>query len=241
MEERLQKILARAGFGSRRQCEKLISEGRIRVDGRIVSRLGTKVDPETQNITLDGRPAKIEKLVYYLVNKPKGYVCTSDERSADPRVIDLVPRTAGRFFTVGRLDKDSLGLIIVTNDGEFANLVMHPRYGIHKAYIATVEGNVSGEDTEKLESGVHLSDGRTLPARVRVVHRSHGATTLKITVREGRNRLIRRMLAKLGYKVRLLRRIAVGQITAKGLKIGETRTLGRRELESVYEMAKKKR
>lgn len=238
MEDRLHKVMAHAGVGSRRTCETYIAEGRVRVDGKVVTQMGTKVDPEVRKITFDGRPIHVRRNVYYLVNKPKGTVCTNDERSPEPRVIDLVPQQKERLFTVGRLDKDTVGLIIVTNDGDLSNFLTHPRYGIRKAYVAAVDGYIQPEDLEKLEQGVYLSDGRTLPAQVKLINRGPQASTVRIEVKEGRNRLIRRMLAKLGYKVRSLRRIAIGPITMRGLKVGNTRLLNKNEVALLYKIAK---
>jgi 23S rRNA pseudouridine2605 synthase len=229
--ERLQKILAHAGLGSRRACEELISEGRVTVDGQVVRQLGTRVDSATARIAVDGEPIKLETNVYYAVNKPKGHVSTSSDPAGRPRVADLLPEIPQRVYTVGRLDEDSTGLMILTNDGELANRLAHPRYGVEKTYRALVAGHPQHDTIARLTEGIWLSDGKVRAKRARVVGRQGQATMLELVLAEGKKREVRRMLAKLGHKVMSLNRIAVGPITLQGLGAGECRPLSRREID----------
>jgi len=237
--ERLQKILARAGAGSRRACETLIAEGRVSVDGEVVTRLGAKADPETQDIRLDGHRLRAEVPEYWIVNKPKGVVCTNRDPAGRPRAVDLMKETRARLFPVGRLDADSKGLLIMTNDGAFANRIAHPRYEVPKTYLATVLGRVTGQDIERLLRGVSLSEGRARTARVRVLKRGTSRSVLEITLREGRNRQIRRMLARLCHPVRDLVRTRIGRINLRGLGPGRARRLTPQEVKYLKELASK--
>ncbi|MBV8487647.1 MAG: rRNA pseudouridine synthase [Planctomycetaceae bacterium] len=235
--ERLQKILAHAGLGSRRACEEYISQGRVTVDGQVVRELGTKVDPGKVTIAVDGERIQLEKMVYYAVNKPKGYVSTNDDPAGRPRVIDLLPEVPERVYSVGRLDEDSTGLMILTNDGELANRLAHPRYGVEKTYRALVAGTPSRETLAKLTEGIWLSDGKVRARHVRVVGTQGEATTLELVLAEGKKREIRRMLAKLGHKVMSLTRIALGPIVLKGLPPGEHRRLSATEIDLLRKIA----
>jgi 23S rRNA pseudouridine2605 synthase len=235
--ERLQKILAHAGLGSRRDCEEYISQGRVTVDGQVVRELGTKVDPEKATIAVDGERIHLEKMVYYAVNKPKGYVSTNDDPAGRPRVIDLLPEVPERVYSVGRLDEDSTGLMLLTNDGELANRLAHPRYGVEKTYRALVAGAPSRETLAKLTEGIWLSDGKVRAQQVRVVGTQGEATTLELVLAEGKKREIRRMLAKLGHKVMTLTRIALGPIVLKGLSPGEHRPLSATEIDLLRKAA----
>ena len=235
--DRLQKVLAHAGLGSRRACEDLILQGRVTVNGATIRVLGTKVDPAAARITVDGEPIKLETVVYYAVNKPKGYVSTNFDPSGRPRVVDLLPEIPQRVYTVGRLDEDSTGLLILTNDGELANQLAHPRYGVEKLYRALVAGLPTREMLAKLTEGVWLSDGKVRAKRVRIVGRQGQATMLELVLAEGKKREIRRMLSKLGHKVMALNRIAVGPISLKGLAVGECRPLSRNEVDLLQKVA----
>ncbi len=234
--ERLQKILAQAGLGSRRGCEELILQGRVTVDGQVVRELGTKVDPAAK-IAVDAEPIRLEPMVYYAVNKPEGYVSTNFDPSGRPRVVDLVPDIPERVYTVGRLDEDSTGLMILTNDGELANRLAHPRFGVEKLYRALVAGMPAPDTLSKLTEGVWLSDGKVRAKRARIAGRQGQATVLELVLAEGKKREIRRMLAKLGHKVMSLTRMAVGPITLKGLPVGECRPLTRHEVELLHKVA----
>ena len=227
--ERLQKILARAGVASRRACEELLTEGRVTVDGRAVSELGAKADSRTQDIRLDGRRLRPEPLQYWILNKPKGVVCTNDDPAGRKRVLDLMGHVRARVFPVGRLDADSKGLLLVTNDGDLANRLAHPRYEVPKTYIAEVSGQATGAVLEQVRGGVHLSEGPTGPADVRVLKRHPQSALLEITIRRGLNRQVRRILARTGLKVRRLTRVAIGEIRLGNLKSGQTRPLSRDE------------
>ena len=235
--ERIQKILAHAGLGSRRDCEEYISQGRVTLDGQVVRELGTKVDPDKVTIAVDGERIQLEKMVYYAVNKPKGYVSTNDDPAGRPRVIDLLPEVPERVYSVGRLDEDSTGLMILTNDGELANRLAHPRYGVEKTYRTLVAGAPSRETLAKLTEGIWLSDGKVRAQHVRVVGTQGEATTLELVLAEGKKREIRRMLAKLGHKVMSLTRIALGPIVLKGLSPGEHRHLSATEIDLLRKVA----
>ena len=235
--ERLQKILAHAGLGSRRECEEFITQGRVTVDGKVARELGTRVDPAHATIAVDGERIHLEKMVYYAVNKPKGYVSTNHDPSGRPRVIDLLPEVPERVYSVGRLDEDSMGLMILTNDGELANRLAHPRYGVEKTYRALVAGTPSREVISKLTEGIWLSDGKVRAKRARVVGTQGEATSIELVLAEGKKREIRRMLAKFGHKVMSLTRIAIGPVALKGLGLGEHRHLSRTEVELLRKVA----
>ncbi len=235
--ERLQKVLAQAGLGSRRGCEELVLQGRVTVNGAIVRQLGTKVDPAASRIAVDGEPIRLEPMVYYAVNKPEGYVSTNFDPSGRPRVVDLLPEIPERVYAIGRLDEDSTGLMILTNDGELANRLAHPRFGVEKLYRALVAGMPDVDLITKLTEGVWLSDGKVRAKRARIAGRHGQATLLELVLAEGKKREIRRMLAKLGHKVMSLNRVAVGPITLKGLPVGECRPLTRHEVELLHKVA----
>ena len=236
--QRLQKVLAAAGVGSRRNCEELITAGRVEVDRKTVTELGTRVDPAKQEIRVDGVPLPKVRLVYYAVHKPPGVVCTNRDPSGRPRVIDLMPRTKARLFAVGRLDLHSEGLILVTNDGELADRVTHPRYGVAKTYRVLVAGRPSRSVLERLRRGVRLAEGTTRIESVRVRSHRKESTTLEMRLREGRNREIRRVLAKVGHKVLRLVRIAVGPVRLGKLRPGASRELTPKELQALRRAAK---
>ncbi len=239
--ERLQKVLAAAGIESRRRCEELVAEGMVSVNGRVVQSLPAWVDPAEDEITVDGRRLpKAERKVYVMLNKPRRCVTTCDDPSGRRTVVDLVDHPlVRRLFPVGRLDFETAGLLLLTNDGDFANSLAHPRYGVDKTYRAKVRGEVSHEDVERLAKGVYLADrkkGHTSGARragaieIAILRRDREKTTLEITLKEGRNRQIRRMLAFLGHPVVRLERTRMGPVKMKGLRRGEWRELTRDEL-----------
>ena len=228
--QRLQKVLAAAGLGSRRQCEDLITAGRVEIDRRVVTELGTRVDPVAQQVRVDGVPLVKPKLVYFAVNKPVGVLSTNRDPSGRPRVIDLVPARDARLFTIGRLDLHSEGLILVTNDGELANRLTHPRYGVSKTYRVVVAGRPERDVLAKLVQGVHLAEGVARAERVDIKSFHKESAVLEMVLREGKNREIRRVLAQLGHKVERLTRIAVGPIRLGNLPAGASRRLTREEV-----------
>jgi len=223
--ERINKVLAAAGLGSRRDVEELILEGRVQIDGQIVDELGARVDRDRHEILVDGEPLPDPKRLYFAVNKPTGVVSTARDPAGRPRVTDLLPASLGRLFNVGRLDMASEGLILLTNDGELANRLAHPRYGVTKTYQVQVAGQPSHQLITELRRGVHLSEAFARPVSVRVKSRRKQSTVLEIVLDEGRNREIRRMLARLGHKVQRLRRVAVGPVRLGELPTGAYRPL----------------
>jgi 23S rRNA pseudouridine2605 synthase len=223
--QRLNKFLAHAGVGSRRHCDDLIAQGRVSVDGQTVRELGTQVDPESQQVCVDGKPIRAERLVYWLVNKPRGYLCTNNDPDGRPLAVELVPHVDQRVYTVGRLDEESEGLLLLTNDGDLAHQLMHPRFGVFKTYLVQVAGKPTREDLEQLLKGVYLSDGHVRARRVKRLKSQGESTWLEIVLNEGKNREIRRMLARLEHKVLRLRRIAIGPIHLDRLRPGKSRRL----------------
>lgn len=228
--ERLQKILADAGLGSRRACEELITAGRVEVDREMVVVLGTRVDPAKQEIRVDGEPLPKRNKVYYAVNKPPGVVTTHRDPAQRKRVVDLVPADPAAMIAVGRLDMNSEGLILVTNDGELANRLTHPRYGVSKVYRVQVVGRPQRETLAQICRGVHLAEGLAQAKSAKVKSHHKQSTVLELVLTEGRNREIRRMFAALGHKVIRLVRIAVGPIRLGELPTGSYRPLTRQEV-----------
>ena len=234
--ERVQKLLARAGLGSRRACEELIRAGRVTVDGAVTT-LGDRADPERQRLALDGVPVVIRAdLVYYLLNKPPGVVTTARDPQGRPTVVELVPAEP-RVFPVGRLDFDTEGLLLLTNDGDLAQLLAHPRHGVDKTYLAEVHGDAGDGALARLRSGIELDDGPTAPARVRLTSRASGRSALELTIHEGRKRQVRRMCAAVGLPVTRLVRTRIGPITDTRLVPGAWRALTRAEVRALYEAA----
>ena len=236
--ERLNKVLAHAGIGSRRQCDELIAAGRVSVDGQPVRELGAKVEP-TRDIRVDDQPIRTEARVYWMVNKPRGFLCTNHDPAGRPLATDLVPKVHERVYTVGRLDEDSEGLLLLTNDGDLANRLMHPRFGVEKTYLVQVAGTPSHEDIGKLLRGVWLSDGHVRARRVKKLRKQGESTWLEIALSEGKNREIRRMLAKLGHKVMGLKRLAIGPVRLGHLKTGKARRLAANELTALRHCAER--
>ncbi|MFW5879130.1 MAG: pseudouridine synthase [Myxococcota bacterium] len=228
--ERLQKVLARAGVASRRQSEDLIVQGRVKVDGRVVTELGSRVDPERDRIEVDGRLLSLQELVYYVLNKPPGVVTTLDDPEGRPSVGALLREIPERVYPVGRLDYDAEGVLIVTNDGELANRLMHPRYGVRRTYDAKVRGIPSEATLDKLREGVKLEDGVARPLSVELVGRAKRNTWVRLEVTEGRPHLIKRLLEAVGHPVQRLRRVEYAGITADDLPQGASRQLTRSEV-----------
>lgn len=241
---RLQKILASAGVASRRRCEELIVQGGVSVNGCVVTSLPAWADPSQDEIVVEGRRlARADRKLVIMLNKPRRIVTTCDDPGGRRTVADLVDHPAARrLFPVGRLDYDTSGLLLLTNDGELANRLTHPRYEVAKAYRAKVRGRVEPDELERLGKGLFLVErrqgstvgaSRTAPVLVRIVHRDRERTLLELTLKEGRNRQVRRMLAKVGHPVVQLERIRLGPLRLKGLARGEWRELTRQELASL--------
>ncbi|HZM30713.1 MAG TPA: pseudouridine synthase [Acidimicrobiales bacterium] len=230
--ERLQKILARAGLGSRRACEELIADGRVRVNGEVAT-LGTRADPEADTIEVDGAVVGTRQgLVHYLLNKPAGVFTTAKDPQGRPTVVDLVPPEP-RVYPVGRLDADTEGLLLLTNDGDLAHRLTHPSFGVDKEYLAEVEGTPSRGALRRLREGVELEDGPTAPARASLVD-DH---TLRITIHEGRNRQVRRMCDAVGHPVRRLVRVRFGPVSDRRLAPGAWRALSQAEVRDLERAA----
>jgi 23S rRNA pseudouridine2605 synthase len=226
--ERLQKVLARVGFGSRRVCEEIIADGRVTVDGEVAS-LGRRVDVETQVVAVDGAPVGVKPdLVYFLLNKPAGVITTADDPQGRPTVVGMVPDEP-RVFPVGRLDGETEGLLLLTNDGQLTHHLTHPSFGVEKEYLAHVQGAPSRAAIRQLRDGVELEDGPTARARVTAVE----PDLLRITIHEGRNRQVRRMCEAVGHPVKRLVRTRIGPLTDPRLPPGEWRTLDRAEVRSL--------
>ncbi len=240
----MQKLLSRAGVGSRRACEKLILDGHIAVNNELVISLPVLVDPEEDRVAIDGKPVRIspEGKIYAMLNKPKGVVCTASDEHGRKTVLDLLPKGAirERIFPVGRLDKDSQGLLLLTNDGELTKKLTHPSYGVERVYLTEVAGHVDGTIVEEMLKGVWLAEGKAKASRVKIVKRGSTRSVLEITLREGKNRQVRRMLAKLGLPVRKLTRIRMGPLTLKGIGIGRIRRLTPAEITSLKELVNQK-
>lgn len=236
--ERLQKVLARAGLGSRRIAENLIAEGRVRVDGEVAV-LGRRVEPDHQRITVDGVPVSpTGDLVTYVLNKPPGVVSTASDPQGRPTVVELVPDEP-RVFPVGRLDADSEGLLVLTNDGELAQRLTHPSHGVDKAYLAEVEGVPTRATLRRLREGIELDDGPTAPAEAHLVQSRGGNAAVEIVIHEGRNRQVRRMLDSVGHPVRRLVRTRIGPLTDPTLAPGSWRPLAYEEIRSLYAASEK--
>jgi 23S rRNA pseudouridine2605 synthase len=233
--ERLQKVLAAAGVASRRECEQMILDGRVEVDRKVVTELGSRVDPNSQEVRVDGEVLSQPKLVYYAVNKPEGVVSTSSDPSGRPRVIDMLPPDAPRAYCVGRLDMSSEGLILVTNDGELANGLTHPSHGVEKTYVVQVAGQLNEEGLKKVRQGMHLAEGFAQAKHVRIKGRKKNGTLLEMVLDEGRNREIRRLFARLDHKVQRLTRIAVGPVRLGDLPSGAVRLLNKKEISALRE------
>ena len=238
MEERLQTLIAEAGIASRRKAEELITSGRVRVNGQVVTELGTKAS-RGDLIEMDGKPIRREEKVYFLLNKPKKTVCTvSDEKGRDT-VLSYMPDVKERIFPVGRLDYDTTGCLIMTNDGDFANLMMHPRSHVPKVYEAAIDGILLPDEIAALRKGIPLEEGMTLPASIHIisVNEKKMKTIFSIMIYEGRNREIKRMMEYFNHSVTRLERKKYGFLDCQGLRQGEYRRLRRYEIRQLIQMA----
>ncbi|WP_173298455.1 pseudouridine synthase [Thermanaeromonas sp. C210] len=239
---RLQKFLAQAGVASRRSAEDLIRAGRVKVNGNTVTAMGVKVEPGRDLVEVDGREVKWNgEKVYYLLYKPPGYVTTLYDPQGRPKVIDLLKGVKKRVFPVGRLDYDTEGLLLLTNDGELNLRLTHPRYGVTKTYRALVKGVPDRQALHKLATGVKLEDGMTAPAEVKLLRLGKDTSILELTLREGRKREVRRMCSAVGHPVLRLKRTKMAFLTLKGLRPGEYRPLTKREVERLYALTGLKR
>lgn len=234
---RLQKYLAEAGVASRRRCEELIEDGRVSVNGQPSYVLGTKIDPERDAVTMDGKPVVLDRKVYIALHKPAGCVCTNSDTHGRKRAVDLLPHSLPRLYTVGRLDKDSEGLLFLTNDGTFSLRLTHPRYKMRKTYFVEVEGELKNAEIARLLKGVR-SDGELLHAE-KIFHvRARGQNTeLRLVLSEGKKRQIRRMMAVVGHPVKRLVRLAVGPIELGSLAISQWRHLTHEEVEKLTQFS----
>lgn len=236
---RLQKYLAVAGVDSRRNCEAVIREARVTVDGKAITDPAFAVHPEEQDIRLDGEKLRPARYRYYLINKPKGVVCTHNDPAGRPRAIDLVPSHDNRMFTVGRLDESTVGLLMVTNDGALAEHLAHPRYEVIRNYRVQVAGLPDGKTLGELREGMHFSDGFFKFHYIRILKRKGRSTFLELELREGKNREIRRMLARAGHKVIQLERTGFGPLRLGNLEVGECREMRTDEVKQLYDFLEK--
>ncbi|UJF31178.1 pseudouridine synthase [Paenibacillus hexagrammi] len=237
--ERLQKVLAEAGIASRRKSEEIILAGRVQVNGEVVTQLGVKVNPEQDEIKVDGRTINQQKKLYLMLNKPKGVITSATDPGGRKVVTDFLPGIRERVYPVGRLDYDTEGLLLLTNDGEFAHLLTHPKHHVPKTYQATVKGVPHGTLLDKLRNGIELEDGMTSPAEVEYadVNPEKNESVVEITIYEGRNRQVRRMFEAISFPVIKLKRIKFGPIFLTGLPRGKYRHLTAGEVKELVEAA----
>ncbi|MBB1515693.1 rRNA pseudouridine synthase [Tessaracoccus sp. MC1679] len=234
---RLQKVLAAAGIASRRASEILIDEGRVEVNGKVVTEQGRRVNPETDQIRVDGsRIPPPRRHLYLVLNKPRGVVSTLEDPEGRPTLSDYLPATKERLFHVGRLDTDTEGLIVLTNDGDFAHRLAHPSYQVPKTYTVQAAGVMDNRIIRRLEKGVILEDGPVRPDKVKLISRGQDRTLLAITLHEGRNRIVRRMMDTVGHPVDRLSRTEIGPIRLGNLRPGETRDVTREELGALLDL-----
>jgi 23S rRNA pseudouridine2605 synthase len=234
MEERLQKILAKAGICSRRKAEEYISDGRVAVGGKVVTRPGLKVDPEQTEITVDGKLVRQEEKIYILLHKPAGYVTTMSDPQGRPIVTDLLPGIKYRVFPVGRLDLESEGALILTNDGALGNKVLHPSFEVNKTYEATVNGLPKIAELHRLARGIMLDGQKTWPAKLRILRRKKNETTIEVIIHEGKKRQVRKMFQAIGYPVLRLKRTAYGSLKLGTLGRGKYRFLTKIDLKKLF-------
>lgn len=239
--ERLQKVIAHAGIASRRKAEELIIAGKVTVNGKVVKELGVKVSP-SDKVEVEGIPVESEVPVYFLFYKPRGVISSVQDEKGRKTVTDYFPEIEQRIYPVGRLDYDTSGLLLLTNDGEFANLLMHPSSEMEKVYIAKIKGIPTREKLRSLEKGIQLEDGKTAPARAKMLSldKRKGSAIIELTIHEGRNRQVRRMFEAIGHPVMKLRREQYAFLTLHGLKAGEARELTTHEVKRLRALAKAK-
>ncbi|MGY3765193.1 pseudouridine synthase [Vagococcus vulneris] len=238
--ERLQKVLAHRGVASRRKSETLISEGRVTVNGKVIKELGVKVSA-TDHIEVDGVPVYQEQPVYFLFYKPRGVISAVSDDKKRRVVTDYFPHVMERIFPVGRLDYDTSGALLMTNDGEFANLLMHPKHEMTKTYVAKIKGTPHANDLKKLRTGIVIEHRKTAPASYKIlsVDRKKGTSIVELVIKEGRNHQVKKMFEAVGYPVIKLKREKVGELTLQGLTSGDYRELTKKEVSQLYVAAKK--
>lgn len=234
MEERLQKILAKAGLASRRNAEQLIRDGRIHVNGQKIHEMGHKADPSRDLITCDGKPISCEQKIYILLNKPAGYVTTLSDPQGRPVVTDLLTDISLRLFPVGRLDLDTEGALLMTNDGALTNAILHPKFEVKKNYEALVAGSPSPESLKRLEQGLVIEGRRTRPATIQILKRTPSQTLIKVVIHEGKKRQVRKMFQAIQHRVLHLKRTAYGKLTLGTLPLGAYRILSASEVEKIF-------
>jgi len=234
--ERLQKVLAHAGVASRRKCEEIVRQGKVRVNKEVITRLGFLVDPGRDEITVNGRGISLEPKVYILCNKPAGYITTARDTHRRKTVLDLIPKKGLRIFPVGRLDKDTTGALLLTNDGELAYRLTHPRFGVPKTYEVNFKGFLREKEIAKLERGLKLEGKFTAPAKVNVLAKGRSRSQAQIQIHEGRKRQVRRMFEAIGHPVMKLKRISYGNLMLSDLKEGRLRRLTHHEVARLKEM-----
>lgn len=230
---RINKYLADCGLGSRRKCEQLITDGRVKLNGRVLKNLATEIDPDRDSVAVDGKPVSITgRRVYLMLNKPKGYVCTTADEKGRKTVLELLKGKYDgyRLFPIGRLDYDTEGLLLITNDGDTANRIMHPRNEVPKTYIAKIEGEISESDLDVLRGGVILDGVKTKKCKIKLLDFSENVSRLEVVITEGRNRQVRRMFESINRQVIFLKRTAVGELKLGGLYRGEFRELNEKEM-----------
>ncbi len=228
--ERLQKVIAQAGLASRRKAEKMIVAGRVKINGVVVTELGTKVDPDKDIIEVDSQEISREKLIYIMLNKPRGYIATADDPQNRKIVFDLLKGVSERVHTVGRLDIDTEGLLLLTNDGSLTYALTHPSHEVGKVYLVSVKGKITRRALNDLARGVELEDGMTAPAQVELIKHKKDNSLIKIMIHEGRNRQVRRMMDVVGFPVLRLKRVQVGPLTLGNLRSGTYRHLTKTEI-----------
>lgn len=225
--------MAHAGIASRRKSEEIIKKGRVKVNGKLVTEMGFKVDPKKDIIEVDGRVIEEEEKIYLKLYKPRGYVTTVDDPRGRKTVLDLISDIDQRIYPVGRLDLDTSGLLLLTNDGDFTYKITHPSYELDKEYIVVVNGQLDNRQLEKFKKGIRLEEKKTSNAQIRQLNQDNKNTTYKVIIHEGLNRQIRRMFDKIGYKVVSLKRVRIGNISLGSLNVGEHKKLSRKELQNL--------
>lgn len=228
---RLNKFMSSCGVASRRRCDEIISEGRVRVNAVVVKKMGIKINPETDIVAVDGRPIRLKgDLVYYMMNKPVGYITSVKDPQGRKTVMELLPAINKRVYPVGRLDYNTSGLLLFTNDGEITQKLMHPSFEFGKTYMVVIKGDITEQELQKLRDGVDIGDFVTSKAEVKKISNLNNQSNIQITIHEGKNRQVRRMFKAINKSIVELSRIALGKLTLKGLKVGEVRELSEEEI-----------